>query len=587
MSFRNTALAGCSLALLASCAAVGTARLAGLVAQVTALADEYVRDYFEAKPEQATLNDVAAPRHDDRLGDNSLAALERWRAKEDAWLAQVRRIDAAALVGRPEWVTHGVLRGLLETSRLTRVCREELWLVRHDSGWLDETVANLAAAQPVGSPEARSRALARWKDLGRFIEVEIGKLREGLRRGYTMPKGNVRRVITLVDDLLTKPVEKTFLFDPAQRAHDPGFSQALTRVIQDNVRPALRRYRDFLEKEYLPKARDQIAVAANPDGARCYLAYVHAGTGLDLDPEQVHRTGLQQIDLLDREMRTLTEKSFHSADLKAVFARVTTEKALFFANADEVVRAARESIRRAKEAAPRVFGLLAKTDVEVRVFEFDASDHYQQAPELGRPAIYWTGFVEPWPRVQFETIVFHETIPGHHLQIAIALERAEKVHPLVRYFSDNGFGEGWALYAERLADELRLFSDDLSRLGMLSMQAYRAARLVVDTGIHAKGWSRERAIEYMLAHTASLRAEIESQIDRSVGFPGQALGYTIGFLEIRRLREVAQTRLGPRFDLRQFHDRVLEDGNVNLPMLRAKVERWASSEATRVEGGAR
>ena len=587
MSLRNTALAGCSLVLLVSCATVGTPKPAGPVAQVTALADEYVREYFEAYPEQATLNDVAVPRHDDRLGDNSLAALERWRAKEDAWLAQVRRIDAAALLGRPEWVTHGVLRGLLETSVATRVCREELWLVRHDMGWLDGTVATLVAAQPVGTPAARARTLARWKDLGRFIDVEIGKLRDGLRRGYTMPKGNVRRVITLADDLLTKPVEKTFLFDPARRANDPGFSQALTGVIQHDVRPALRRYRDFLEKEYLPKARDQIAVAAHPDGARCYRAYVHAGTGLDLDPEQAHRTGLEQVDLLDREMRALTAKSFHSTDLKAVFARVTTEKALFLATPDEVLRGARESIRRAQAAAPRVFGLLPKTDVEVRVFDYDTSDHYQQSPAAGQPAIYWTSFTEPWPRVQFETTVFHETIPGHHVQIATALERGKAVHPLVRYFVDNGFGEGWALYAERLADELGLFSDDLSRLGMLSMQAYRAARLVVDTGIHAKGWSRERAIEYMLAHTASTRAEIESQIDRYVGCPGQALGYTIGFLEIRRLREMARAKLGPRFDLRQFHDRVLEDGNVNLPMLRAKVERWASSAATGTEGGAR
>jgi uncharacterized protein (DUF885 family) len=578
VSTLTTWFAYCAIALLTGCATVVRREPpADDVARVTALADDYVREYFETYPEQATLSDVAAPRHDDRFSDNSLVAVQRWRAKEDVWLAQVRTVDRARLVGHPEWVTYGALREQLEVSVATRVCREELWFVRHDSGWLDMMVAEVVAAQPVGSHDARTRALLRWKDLGRFIDVEIANLKEGIRLGYSTPKGNVGRVVRMTDDLLNKPIEETFLFDPAKRANDAAFAKALADVIRSDVQPALRRYRDYLQVEYMPHARDAVSVAAIPNGPGCYRAFVRRGTSLDLHPDQVHRTGLEQMDLIEAEERVIAERSYHTTDLPALNARITTDKEFLVAGGDEKVRLTREAVKRANDVVPRVFGLRPKTDVEVRPFDFEAAPHYQQSPEAGRPGIFWTTHGDAEPRVTVETTAFHEAIPGHHWQIAIGLERGKILHPIARYFWVNAFGEGWALYAERLADELGLFSDDLSRFGMLSEQAFRAARLVVDTGIHAKGWSRQRAIDYMLTHTAASREEVESEIDRYIGCPGQALGYMIGELEIMRLRKEAQAKLGARFDLTQFHDRVLEDGNINLVMLRTKIERWIAS----------
>ena len=552
-----------------------SAAVAAVVARVNALADDYVREYFEAFPELATVNDITSPRHDDRMGDNSVSALERWRAREDGWLAQVRGIDPVSLVGQPEWVTYGVLREQLEAGVQVRVCREELWSVRHELGWLD-ILPTLAAAQPVETPEARALALARWRDIGRFFEVEIAKLQQGLQLGYFAAKENVRRVVTLTDGLLTGPVEETLLFDPGKRAQDPEFSRQLAAVIAKDIRPALGHYRDFLEKQYLPIARDQIAVAAIPGGAACYRAYIRLGTGLDLDPEQVHQNGLAQVERIEREMREIAARSFGTTDLPALFARLTTEKSFLFSGGEERLRSAREAVQRAKLAVPRAFGLQPKTDVEVRPFDFEGSDFYQPSPRLGRPAIYWASIhnAEREPRLEIETTAFHEAIPGHHLQGSIARERGQRLHPIARYFWNNGYGEGLALYGERLAAELGLFSDDLSRLGMLSGQSFRAARLVVDSGIHAKGWSREQAIEYMLAHSAKSRVFVESEVDRYVGCPGQALGYMIGEIEIMALRQKAQVRLGSRFDLKDFHDRVLEDGQLTLPLLRAKIDRW-------------
>lgn len=235
---------------------------------------------------------------------------------------------------------------------------------------------------------------------------------------------------------------------------------------------------------------------------------------------------------------------------------------------------------------PRWFGLLPKADVRLEpqpAFREPTSDQYNGPSEDGsRPGVYLYSTWEPTKKSRCgpESTAFHETIPGHHLQVAIALERAQ-AHPLQRFgvydaaLRHNGaFGEGWALYSERLADEMGLFSGDLDRLGMLSAMAYRAARLVVDPGLHVLGWSRERAIDYLTAHTTAARSEAESEIDRYIAWPGQATGYYVGYLEIARLRAEAQRRLGARFDIRAFHDRVLEDGALPMPALGAKIERW-------------
>jgi uncharacterized protein (DUF885 family) len=235
---------------------------------------------------------------------------------------------------------------------------------------------------------------------------------------------------------------------------------------------------------------------------------------------------------------------------------------------------------------PRWFGRLPKADVEIRphpAFREPTTDQYNGPAEDGsRPGVYLISTWEPEKksRAGMESTAFHETIPGHHLQAAIALENAS-LHPVLRFTlydsvwrSNGSYGEGWGLYAERLADEMGLFSSDLDRLGMLVAQAYRAARLVIDPGLHVLGWTREQGIDYMLAHTASARDEVESEIDRYISWPGQAVGYMVGALEIQRLRSEAEKRLGPRFDVRRFHDRVLEDGTVPMTVLRAKLERW-------------
>jgi uncharacterized protein (DUF885 family) len=282
-------------------------------------------------------------------------------------------------------------------------------------------------------------------------------------------------------------------------------------------------------------------------------------------------------------MKTIGERSFQTGDVPALMERLRTDPRYRFKSRDEKIAYSQAALARAKAAIPSRFGLLPKSDVEIRPYpafrEKNAPNEYNPPAEDGsRSAVFFINAyqAEKKNRVEDESTAFHETIPGHHLQGAIALERKE-IHPIGRYIFNSGYVEGWALYAETLADEMHLFSGDLDRLGMLSSQALRAARLVVDSGMHTLGWTRQQAIEYMLAHTAETPHAVTAEIDRYIIWPGQATAYMIGNLEIRAARDEAEKAMGPRFDLKAFHDRVLEDGAVPLTFLREKIRAWQSA----------
>jgi uncharacterized protein (DUF885 family) len=284
---------------------------------------------------------------------------------------------------------------------------------------------------------------------------------------------------------------------------------------------------------------------------------------------------------IEDEMGVIERRTFHTADVHGLLQRLRTDSQYTFRTREEMVDVATRAIARAKAAAPRWFGRTPTADMIVdpcQPFEEKSGcpGSYVPAAEDGsHPARYRINLRDPThqPRATAEATAFHEGIPGHHFQLSLARERPE-AHPLTRFVPLSGFSEGWGLYAEQLAEEMGLYSSDLDRMGRLSNDALRAARLVVDPGMHVLGWSREQAIEYMAAHTAESRQAIESEVDRYIISPGQATAYMVGRLEIERLRHEAERRLGRAFDIRAFHDRVLENGSVPLPLLRENVERW-------------
>lgn len=550
-------------------------------ARVKALADEFVTAYFDRSPESATLFGVPG-RHHDKLTDNSLVALKAWEAREDALLAQLKQVEPARISAGPLRATYAIARQAIEGDVAKRICRDELWPVSQMTGW-QVTLGYLVTIQPVGTDEARREALARWSTLPAYIDREIANVREGMRSGYTSPKLNVRIVIDQVRNLAATPVKDSPFGTPAARDTSSEFKAAFTTLVAEKIQPAMSRYADFLEKEYLPAARDTIAVTSHPGGAKCYDASVLFFSSVAKSAKEVHELGLRQNDELAAEMKAIGRKLFNVEDVPTILQRARTSPAFKFKSREEKIAYSQAALQRAKEAVPGWFGLLPKADVVIRPYpafrEKNAPNEYNPPAEDGsRPAVFFISAyqAEKQSRVVDESTAFHETIPGHHLQGAIALERKD-IHPIGRYLSNSGYAEGWALYAERVADEMKLFSSDLDRLGMLSSQALRASRLVVDSGLHTLGWTRQQAIDYMMTHTAETPHDIEAEVDRYIIYPGQATSYMIGKLEISEARREAENTMAARFDIKAFHDRVLEDGGVPISYLREKVRAWAGA----------
>jgi uncharacterized protein (DUF885 family) len=575
-----------SIAIGAACTPPSTTSAAGAgdaSRRVSAIADQYLAAWREAFPEVNTTNGIPGARHD-RLSDNSAAAERAWQTKEDRWLTELKAIDPNSLIAHPEWVTYGLLREELESSIGMRVCNFRVWNVSPMIGMLASYVP-LAVQQPVGSDDFRSQALTRWHSFPRYVDNEIANLREGVRAGYTEPKVNVRRVIESADRLLAAAPTASPFYSPAKSDSTPAFRQAFARLVADEINPAVKRYRDYLVNEYLPAARENVSITANPNGAACNAASIRRYTTLDLTPDQVYDLGVQLVARAESTMRTITVARYGTSDVREAMRRARTEPSASFHSREEVVPAVQAILDRVNRAVPRDFSLLPKAALVVEPFPaFQEPSqplaNYESPAEDGtRPGVFHVNLAyatAPGEKLRMEGLAFHEGIPGHHFQLAIALERPN-VHPLNRYLGNSAFIEGWAIYAETVADGLGLFSSDASRLRWLEDKVYEGASVAMEAGMHAKGWTRQQAIDYELAHTTRTPEQAAIDVDRRIGWPGQGYSYQVGQLEIRRLRTLAEQRLGNRFDVRAFHDRVLEDGTITLPMLRDKIERWLAT----------
>lgn len=567
--------------LITACLLSQAATARATAQRVTEVADAYMKAWFEAFPENATYFAPPGARHD-RLTDNSLAAVQAWQKIEDDLAARLAEVREESLWGTPEWVTYGFLREALESSRGLRVCRNELWPANQMNGW-QVGAAELVSLQPVGTADLRAQALARWRGLPRYVDTEIANLKEGLRLGYSTPKRNVELVLEQLDAILAAPVAESPFFHPATRDDDPAFRKAWEELVRDAIYPAVRRYRDYLKSEYLPAAREPQTVAANPDGARCYAASLRAYTGVDRSPREVFESGQRVIEQREAKMKELGRKLLGTDDLAEIRRRLRDDRENRFKSRDEMLAFSKAAVQRARQALPDWFGRLPKTEVVIEPQpEFqektNPSRYLPPSEDGSRPGIYQINLYKPeeQTRPRAERTAFHEAWPGHHLQLALAQERSQ-AHPITRFLSNAGFVEGWARYAETtLADELGLYSSEFNRL---SVYAAVHTSMVVDPGLHALGWTRQQAIDYLLAKSTSSNPERAfTDVDRLAVTPGQTTTYGVGEQEIVALREEARQALGPKFDLREFHDRVLENGSITLGMLRQVIERWIAEK---------
>lgn len=440
----------------------------------------------------------------------------------------------------------------------------------------------IAADQPVATRVQRAQYIQRWSAMAGTLDQRVVNLKRGLAEGRVASHNGVLEVIAQLDEILETPIAESPLVAPAREANKE-LGRNIEAITRDQVYPAFKRYRDFLRDEVLPKARPNAkpGVMHVAGGDAYYRAQIRNHTSLDLSPQQIHDIGLQEIDRIRREMSVLGERVFGTPDVAEIQERMRTDPALHFETAEQIVKVAEDTLARAEAAAPDSFGILPKAPcvvVPVPAHEAPTSTiAYYRGPAAdgSRPGRYYVNTYEPTTRTRYEAevLALHEAVPGHHSQIAIAMELSEL--PIVRrHFSSTAYVEGWALYTERLGDEMGLYTDDVDRLGVLSFDAWRACRLVVDTGIHALGWSRDEAIDFMVENTLLARNNVENEIDRYIAWPGQALAYKLGQLEILQLRSEAKAALGDEFRLSDFHDRVLENGAVTLVVLRRVIEEW-------------
>jgi uncharacterized protein (DUF885 family) len=555
--------------------------------QLAALAKEYWDGRMSDDPLLATV--LGDRRFEDKLPDISPEARSR---REEFYESVVRRCSAISEDGlsKEDRLTKTALLVDARSTRDYTLCNLEDWVVDPLQGPQVEFM-NMESYQPAGTPAEGLAMVRRWNAIRPYFDQLVENLGRGAAAGRTAVDVCVKKVVDELEELVEKSDSEWGFLRPLAVTHTTWtegekteFREGLTGALRKSVRPAYSKYLQFLKTEIATRARPEAhpGVSHIPGGMEDYRRLIRFHTSLDLTPEELHQTGLDEVARVNAEMESLGKKVLGAADRKQVLEKLRSEPSLYFTSRDEVAEKAAAALARAKSAIGRWFGRLPKADCEVVRMGAHEEKHstiayYRQpAADGSRPGRYYISTFAPEtrPRYEAEALAYHESIPGHHLQIAIAQELRG-----IPEFRRNGlvtvFVEGWGLYSERLADEIGLYSSDLDRIGMLSYDAWRACRLVVDTGMHAMGWTRRQAIDFMLENTALAKNNIVNEVDRYITWPGQALAYKTGQLEMMRLRERAKERLGESFDIRKFHDVLLGSGAVPLEALRQIVMEYA------------
>jgi uncharacterized protein (DUF885 family) len=557
--------------------------------ELARLADDCFRRRMAADPITAT--EFGVPGYDAEVGDPSREAEAAHLAELDRIAARARALDPASL-DEDDLVTRSMLLRTIGDERAELAARLSEVAVTATSTGVQTRVLALVPRAVLSDAQRARDYLERCRGLGGYLDAMLARHLQAKADGRLPTARGVRQVIAQLDDYLAGDPRDDPLLRPLPPAEvdAAAWRDEAAEIVGTVVRPALGRYRAGLAAELLPDARDDdhVGVCHLPGGADGYAAAVRAHTTTDLTPEQIHHSGLELLDGLREELRDLGDRVLGSDRVPEVLERLRSDASLRFGSADEILAAARDALRRAIDAVPDAFRAYDIAPCVVEAIDpVEARDapvgYYVPAAADGtRPGIYAVNTHAPQtrPRFEHEALAFHEAVPGHHLQFALA-QRLTGIPELRRFAYVTAYCEGWALYTERLCDELGLYSGDLERFGMLSFDAWRACRLVVDTGMHHLAWSRDRAVGFMRANTALSQGNIDNEVDRYIAWPGQATAYMVGRLRIRALRGRARERLGAGFDLRGFHDVVLGSGPVPLDTLEELVDGWVGASAPR------
>jgi uncharacterized protein (DUF885 family) len=556
--------------------------MAERLAAQNALFDEQYESDLRNFPERAT--SFGDYRYNDKLGDRSLAGIIERNKTDEGFLARLQAISTAGFSDQDQ-LSHDLLIRVLE-QRIADFNLKEYEMPINQQYGVHTALADLALAVPFDSVKHYQDYIARLHQIPRVLNQTKEVLRAGIKDELMPVKFLIEKLPAQCEGI----VENDPFLLPAKKfpaeisaADRKLLTEEMTNAVNKDVIPAYKAFAVFLRTEYAAHCRTTLSVTSLPDGQKRYENDIYARTTTRMTADEIHQIGLREIDRIEAEMTAIAKKEGFR-DLASFRASLKTNPKYIPTSADQILNDFRHYIAQMEPKLPQLFGLLPKSPVTVEAippFQAAAATHYVTGtPDGKRPGrvVVATSDFAKRSLVNDEAIAYHEGVPGHHMQLSIQ-QRLEglpkfRLHGL----GFNAYSEGWGLYAEQLGKEIGFYQDPVSDYGRLSSELFRAVRLVVDTGIHAKGWTRDQVVEFFRRSGAVDEPTIQSETDRYIAWPGQALSYKLGQLKIRELRERAKKELGPKFDLRSFHDEMLNGGTLPLDLLEARTAKWIAEE---------
>lgn len=553
---------------------------------------EYWEEYLKLNPVEAT--SIGDKRYNDQfpnfIGPDYIAQV---KAFEQKYLTRIQEFDHDALQGQDRLSYDVFLRDRKEDLEGFQFPTELLPLNQFFS--IPNFFAQMGSGQsiqPFGTVKDYEDWLSRVNGFTVWVDQAIANMRQGMSKGVVQPKVLMEKTLPQLEAHMVDKVEDSVFYGPVQHFPD-GFAQedkdrltqAFTQVIQTQIIPGFKKLHDFIQQEYLPACRDSIAWSELPNGNAWYAYRVKTQTTTDMTPDEIHDFGVSEVNRILGEMRKVKDKVGFDGDLQAFFKHLQDSDEFYFKDKEALLNGYRELHDKINARLPKLFDVFPKADYQVReVPDFMAASSagafYEQASADGsRPGVFYvnTYNLRAQPKFGMVTLSLHEASPGHHFQISIQQE-AEGLPAFRRFGGYTAYVEGWALYSESLGTQLGLYDDPYQWYGHLSDEQLRAMRLVVDTGMHAQGWTREQAIDYMKQNSSMAESDIVSEVERYIAIPGQALAYKIGQHVITDLREEARQALGDKFDIKAFHRQILIDGPLPLDVLQGKIREWIADQ---------
>lgn len=560
-------------------------------AAFTALADREVAWSFREFPVSASYAGIHD--YDDQLGDVSDAAQQRRRAHWAKVLEQLDAIEVGEL-SKPERVNYRIFRDQVRNAERNIALDGHLMPLNSDSAYYSD-VLQLPRAHAFATADDYRKYLKRLAAMPQWLDQNLELLKRGVEKGMTVPHVVMEGRDAAIAEIAETPVEKLAFYEPFAELPPgvPADQQAALRaeaekIIGDQVLPAYRRTLAYLRETYIPRSRKTLAASKLPNGDAYYRQQILEYTTLSLSPDEIHAIGQREVKRIRAEMEAIVREVKFEGDFAAFLEFLRTDPQFYAKTPEELLMRAAWIAKRVDAMTPKLFGTLPRkpfgiAPVPAAIAPFYTAGRYAGAPEgSDEPGYYWvnTTKLESRPLYALPSLTLHEAVPGHHLQNALASEQGEQ--PIYRRTSYiSAFGEGWGLYSEHLGIEMGIYRTPYENFGRLTYEMWRACRLVVDTGVHAKGWTREQALAFMRDNTALSEHEISTEVDRYISWPGQALSYKLGELKLKALRAKAEETLGAKFDVRRFHDRILALGSVPLDVLSEEIDGFIAEEARR------